>query len=252
MSSHRGHALRRGRCSLPGHGYLITAVTQDRSRWFEETANARAAARSFYADSVALEAETLAFVVMPDHVHWLLILNGDLSEAVRRYKSLVTHQVGARVWQRGFHDHGLRREEDLRRVCPLYRREPSQGGAGRQHSRLPLLGCRLAIAVSHCGSMALLPIADKSGSYGVGACAPPIADKSGSYGVGACAPLIADKSGSYGVGACAPLIADKSGSYGVGACLPLIADKSSSCGWQLGCAVGGTIASVLPCPLLFV
>src|SRR5690554_7752009 len=81
--------------------------------------------------------------------------------------------------------------------------------------------------------MALLPIADKSGSYGVGACAPPIADKSGSYGVGACAPLIADKSGSYGVGACAPLIADKSG----------------SCGWQLGCAVGGTIASVLPCPL---
>src|SRR5690554_7593876 len=78
--------------------------------------------------------------------------------------------------------------------------------------------------------MALLPIADKSGSYGVGACAPPIADKSGSYGVGACAPLIADKSGSYGVGACAPLIADKSGSYGVGACAPLIADKSGPYG----------------------
>ncbi len=37
--------------------------------------------------------------------------------------------------------------------------------------------------------MALLPIADKSGSYWVGACLPLIADKSSSYGVGACAPL---------------------------------------------------------------
>ena len=65
---------------------------------------------------------------MPDHVHWLLILNGDLSEAVRRYKSLVTHQVGARVWQRGFHDHGLRREEDLRRVARYIVANPLRAG----------------------------------------------------------------------------------------------------------------------------
>jgi putative transposase len=128
MPSHRGHALRRGRCSLPGHGYLITAVTRNRIRWFDDIIIARAAARSFYADSVAWEAKTLAFVVMPDHVHWLLQLDGDLSEAVRRYKSLVSHQAGASIWQRGFHDRGLRREEELRQVARYIVANPLRAG----------------------------------------------------------------------------------------------------------------------------
>jgi putative transposase len=113
---------------LPGHGYLITAVTRNRIRWFDDIIIARAAARSFYADSVAWEAKTLAFVVMPDHVHWLLQLDGDLSEAVRRYKSLVSHQAGASIWQRGFHDRGLRREEELRQVARYIVANPLRAG----------------------------------------------------------------------------------------------------------------------------
>ena len=65
--------------------------------------------------SVVSVAETLAFVVMPDHVHWLVQLKDgtNLGEAVRRFKARVSLTLGRPVWQRGFHDHALRRDEDI-------------------------------------------------------------------------------------------------------------------------------------------
>lgn len=54
---------------------------------------------------------------MPDHVHWLLQLNGNLSEAVRRYKTYVSLDIGQRIWQDGFHDRMIRKEESLKTVA---------------------------------------------------------------------------------------------------------------------------------------
>lgn len=57
---------------------------------------------------------------MPDHFHWLIELqDGSLSGLMQRIKSLSTKAVslstGRKIslWQRGFHDRALRREEDL-------------------------------------------------------------------------------------------------------------------------------------------
>jgi REP element-mobilizing transposase RayT len=66
-------------------------------------------------------ASTLAFVVMPDHLHWLMQLGliKELSETVRWVKSrsaLAVNQQrdsSAPVWQRGFFDNAIRREADL-------------------------------------------------------------------------------------------------------------------------------------------
>ena len=75
----------------------------------------------------------LKFVVMPNHVHFIVALeNGPMwasapTEAnaklavtipklVRSYKTLVTKACGAPVWQRGYHDHIIREEEDFLRV----------------------------------------------------------------------------------------------------------------------------------------
>ena len=109
----RSHALRTGRCSIAGYCYLITAVTALREPWFADYEHAREAARAFYAQSVVRHGQTLAYVVMPDHIHWLLQLEGELAEAVRIYKALVSRRAGQAVWQRGFHDRAVRREEDL-------------------------------------------------------------------------------------------------------------------------------------------
>lgn len=69
-------------------------------------------------------AKSLAFVVMPDHLHWLMVLHGglELSEVMRRLKGrsarLLAQRTGYRpFWQRAFYDHAVRREEDLRAIA---------------------------------------------------------------------------------------------------------------------------------------
>ena len=64
------------------------------------------------------------FVVMPNHVHGILILGTektDLSVVIGQYKSFVSKQVhtfdvGCRVWQTSFHDHVIRNQKDYERI----------------------------------------------------------------------------------------------------------------------------------------
>ena len=69
-----GKNLRKGRVSLPNHVYLVTIVIASRKPVFTSFTAARVAVRCFHGSDVARHAQTLAFVVMPDHVHWLLQL----------------------------------------------------------------------------------------------------------------------------------------------------------------------------------
>jgi putative transposase len=102
-------------CPPPNHAYLVTIVTAHREPCFTSFTQARIAVQCFHDKNVARHAQTLAFVVMPDHIHWLLQLeeNGSLSGVVRLYKSKVSISLHRPVWQRGFHDHALRNDEDI-------------------------------------------------------------------------------------------------------------------------------------------
>ena len=64
-------------------------------------------------------------VVMPNHVHMLILLSGEncpaLSTIIGSYKSSVSkriHQLNpaVHVWQRSFHDHIVRNEKTLERI----------------------------------------------------------------------------------------------------------------------------------------
>ena len=107
--------LRQGRYSQAGQIYLLTLVTAGRERVFQDFSAARKAVRIFGEPAVRQYGTTLAFVVMPDHVHWLLELGseGDVSAAVRVYRAKVSLALGRRIWQKGFYDRALRRDEDL-------------------------------------------------------------------------------------------------------------------------------------------
>jgi len=115
--AHTPHAadLRNGRFSQPGGVYLVTTVTRDRLPVFKFFSSARCVVHTLLTEHAADRAMTLAFVVMPDHLHWLLTLGSSvsLSQVVRTVKSVVAHHLGGRVWQQGFHDHAVRAEEDL-------------------------------------------------------------------------------------------------------------------------------------------
>jgi REP element-mobilizing transposase RayT len=65
------------------------------------------------------------FVVMPNHVHAVLVLGGgrELGTLVGSFKSATTREINARrgvrserLWQRGYFDHVVRDDDDLDRV----------------------------------------------------------------------------------------------------------------------------------------
>jgi len=110
-----GHRLRIGRYSEPGRAYLVTTVTRDRRARFLEMSASLATIRCLRTMDAQRVSRTLCYVLMPDHLHWLMVLGSgaSLPEVVRRFKSYSGRQLGGSVWQRGFHDRALRREADL-------------------------------------------------------------------------------------------------------------------------------------------
>lgn len=78
----------------------------------------------------------LAWVLMPDHVHWLIRLGSGqgLGAVVNRLKSgsaRATNRALRRsgpLWTAAFHDHGLRADEDLRRSARYVIANPVRAG----------------------------------------------------------------------------------------------------------------------------
>lgn len=122
--------LRKGRFSEAGRIYLVTTVTRDRRPVFQDFAAARAAVDAMKWESVLGRAETLALVLMPDHLHWLLALGEgvSLSVVVRAVKAVSAHRLGRQIWQDGFHDHALRAEDDVVAVARYIVANPVRAG----------------------------------------------------------------------------------------------------------------------------
>jgi REP element-mobilizing transposase RayT len=79
---------------------------------------------------------TLAFVVMPDHLHWLIQLTGSrpLSLSVNTMKSFSARRINQSirrsgpVWQKGFYDHAVRGEENLAATARYIVANPLRAG----------------------------------------------------------------------------------------------------------------------------
>jgi len=129
LRSH-GKDLRKGRVSQSGQIYLVTAVTRNRTPVFVPFAAARCLIAALRIEAANGRAGTLAFVVMPDHLHWLLTLTdkSTLSGVVQSVKSVVAHQLGGQIWQPGFHDRALRREDDVAEVARYVVSNPVRAG----------------------------------------------------------------------------------------------------------------------------
>ena len=123
------HRLRDGRWSSSGQIYLVTTVTNGRLPVFADFSAARTLIQVIRQDELRGSHQTLCFVVMPDHLHWLLQLqNEDLTRLVGRVKSISAKRLGRPIWQKGFHDHALRREEDVRSVARYVVSNPLRAG----------------------------------------------------------------------------------------------------------------------------
>ena len=140
-------ALRKGRYSSPHQIYLVTTVTQGRAPLFLEFPLGRCLVQALRHQQQCGAAETLAFVVMPDHLHWLFRLGTghDLSSMVGFTKRMSADHInrqlgrpGRPVWQRGFHDHAVRREEEIRRLARYLVANPLRAGLVEHVGAYPL------------------------------------------------------------------------------------------------------------------
>lgn len=112
--------LLKGRYNIQGQIYHLTCSTYRRLPFLESLLNARILVKSFRYHHDAKCVDSLAYVVMPDHFHWLISLeNGSISSLMNSVKSFSTKEINrvqgrkGKIWQKGFYDRAIRKEEDL-------------------------------------------------------------------------------------------------------------------------------------------
>ena len=117
MPQRRTRDLHRHRWSAASARYFITCCTQGRHQGLLESETLETLHRLVTASDQNGDSLTLAFTVMPDHVHWLLQLGSRLSlgRVVARFKYQTLSLLRTRevAWQRDFYEHRLRVEEDV-------------------------------------------------------------------------------------------------------------------------------------------
>ncbi len=141
----RSDQLRMGRFSESERIYLLTSTVRGRQPIFADVTLGRllvAELRSAQADALV---ESLAWVVMPDHLHWLLVLKrGSVSDLMRRVKGRSARRINStltcrgRVWQDGYHDRAVRREEDVLPVARYIVANPLRAGLVERLGDYPL------------------------------------------------------------------------------------------------------------------
>jgi len=132
----KGHALRKGRYSESGRIYLVTTCCFERRTHFRRDQAAILVMEELRRQGQVGDCLSLAYVVMPDHAHWLVQLTGStgLSKIVGRLKGRTSYLLGrsnpslGRIWQSGFHDHALRTEEDLADIGNYLIHNPVRAG----------------------------------------------------------------------------------------------------------------------------
>ena len=139
-------SLRNGRRSLTGQYYHIIACTAERRRVFTNFQCGREVVRSLRRLQAQGIATSIAFVVMPDHLHWLMQLHHQksLSVCVGSMKSFATRSIIAKnlrrgpVWQQGYMDRAIRREEELLPVARYIIANPLRAGLVEHIGEYPL------------------------------------------------------------------------------------------------------------------
>jgi len=144
-TSKNAYRLRIGRHSEFGRLYLLTTITQQRRPIFNNFQLGRLVVDQFrqaHEDGIVI---SKAWVVMPDHFHWLIELqNKTLCELMCRIKSRSSVNINRltktheRVWQKGYYDRALRQEDDVKAAARYIIQNPIRAQIASRIGDYPL------------------------------------------------------------------------------------------------------------------
>ncbi len=135
--------LTKGRLSINKNFYHVTPCTYKRKPVFINFDYARILVTNMMKIEHEKELKSYAFVVMPDHLHWLFQLQTgvNLSNVMKKLKARVSkeiHQTNQqKVWQDGFYDHYIRNDEDLKNTARYIVANPLRAKLVTQLSQYP-------------------------------------------------------------------------------------------------------------------
>lgn len=84
-------------------------------------------------NSIYLNVEIDKYVIMPNHVHMILIITEEhgrsktaptISRIIQQFKGSITKKIGTPIWQKLFYDHVIRNEEEYQKIYEYIETNP--------------------------------------------------------------------------------------------------------------------------------
>ncbi len=138
--------LRKGRCSITNQAYFVTTVLDNRDD---------AIFKSFYCARLLIShmqtlhennyLHSMAWVIMPDHVHWLFQLGHrkslagvmQLFKGGSAYKINKYQQKSGVLWRDSYYEHALRTETEVKNIARYIVANPLRAGLVKKISDYP-------------------------------------------------------------------------------------------------------------------
>jgi putative transposase len=156
---------------LPGYdysqrgAYFVTVCTQDRAELLGRIVTGENNSL-VYTDlsslglTVQREIEALSniypsvfvddYVIMPNHVHLVITIDAcnagrsqiaptapTVSRMIKQWKGRITKRAGFGIWQKSFHDHVIRNEDEYHQIREYIQNNPAQWELDRLHPAAP-------------------------------------------------------------------------------------------------------------------
>jgi REP element-mobilizing transposase RayT len=143
------HRLRKGRTSIENQAYFITTAVKERIPVFvnPEAANIILDALKWLEQTDRIKLD--AAMVMPDHIHFIAALkNVGLPKLMQSLKGYTSRQLNTLMnrkgvlWQDQYHEHAIRRDEDLNEVVLYMLQNPIRAGLVEDFHDYPFWYCR--------------------------------------------------------------------------------------------------------------
>jgi putative transposase len=139
--------LRIGRYSETNRIYFVTTVINNRNDCiFSNFSTARLVVNEMRYLHETEKANSIAWVIMPDHLHWLFQLKeqDSLPNIVKTLKARSAQNINKHlnrtgaVWQKAYYDHALRKEEDIKGISRYIVANPLRAGLVKNIGDYPL------------------------------------------------------------------------------------------------------------------